>query len=603
MILAEKTDTFLIKVYKYYIAKGYWPMIFSEIMSIATLTFFVLFTVTAFTCIDFREMLQFDDISQPHIFDWHRMKHMNPFFIICLIIFGIFFGYKIVKLGHHVKNYWYIRRFYHEQLQIHDFELRTIAWNLVVKRIQTLQMDNQIFESLTVLDALEIANRIMRKDNYLVAMINKDLLDFRICLQFPEHNDETKVYTWLRKHVRLNCVSVSKAIEWNIGYCLVNYFFDENMHVKDKVKSEHVETLTHSLRMRFRIMALVNLILLPFILVYVILYIIFKYGEQFYKDPKRLGSRNWSRMARWKFREFNELPHVFEERLKQGEDHAREYVNQFPSKYLDIFSKFLVFVLSSFLITVLFMGLFNAQLFTKDVVWWITMFGTIIAISRVFISDTNQKYPHENIEKLANVIHYIPPEWEINAHKEYVFKSFLRLFEYRVITLLKEIVGVILSPFMLWFVLAQNANEIVRFFKDCTVKQPGGLGLVCEFAMFNLSINGDSMYGSNVDDTQQAYQLCRDGKMEKSFVNFQTQYPDWNPRGRLALLRNRHGNPIIANSQLYQDDIYRKLNQYKKESTTSTSEDEPIGEIDLEAPDENDNDSFNCDDQWGIHTL
>jgi autophagy-related protein 9 len=568
MILVQKTDTFLIKVYKYYMAKGYWPMIVSEIMSLATLSFFVLFTVIAFTCIDFSAVLAFreDQHQVPDIFDWHRMKTMNPFFIVCLAIFSVFFGYKIIQLFHHVTGYWSIRNFYRYTLKIREFELRTVPWNQIVQKIQKLQFEDQIFQTLTPMDAHEIANRIMRKDNYLIALINKDILNFRIQYAAAEHPWLGWIYNdWARQYLRFDCISLSKAIEWNIGYCLVNYFFDENMHVKPRVKSEHLQTLTASLRMRFRIMAVVNLCLMPFILVYVILYMVFKHGEQFYKDPQRLGSRNWSRLARWKFREFNELPHVFDSRLKQAEDLARDYVNQFPSKYLDIFSKFLVFVLSSFVITMLFMGLFNAQLFTKDVVWWITMCGTAIAVSRVFITDPSPRHPHETMKQVARVIHYIPPDWEQNAHRRVIFRRFLRLFEYRLITLLKEILGVMLAPFMLWYILPPNAMEIVQFFKDCSTSQPG-LGLLCEFAMFDFTQNGDPLYGSYVDPKDDNnnninHHRCKQGKMEKSFVNFQSEHPDWTPRGSLALLSDsQQPNELLYNNDTPRD-IYRKLEE------------------------------------------
>jgi len=49
-----------------------------------------------------------------------------------------------------------------------------------------------------------------------------------------------------------------------------------------------------------------------------------------------LGVRDWSRLARWTHRQFNELPHEFEQRLHEGAEYAREYIGQFPSKYLDI---------------------------------------------------------------------------------------------------------------------------------------------------------------------------------------------------------------------------------------------------------------------------
>lgn len=38
-------------------------------------------------------------------------------------------------------------------------------------------------------------------------------------------------------------------------------------------------------------------------------------------------------VARWKFREFNELPHEFEERLNSAHEPSAKYLAQFPGIY------------------------------------------------------------------------------------------------------------------------------------------------------------------------------------------------------------------------------------------------------------------------------
>ena len=116
-------------------------------------------------------------------------------------------------------------------------------------------------------------------------------------------------------------------------------------------------------------MAILNLILLPVIAIYLIMYLIFKYGEQFYKQPTTLGIRQWDRLARWKFREFNELPHLFNDRMEKSVEYANDYINQFPSYLLDSICKFISFVLSSIVVLLILMGLFNSAIFNKDILW------------------------------------------------------------------------------------------------------------------------------------------------------------------------------------------------------------------------------------------
>ena len=54
----------------------------------------------------------------------------------------------------------------------------------------------------------------------------------------------------------------------------------------------------------------------------------------FYNKPQLLGSRGWSRFAKWKFKNYNELNHEFHEKMMKSQDTAIEYADQFPSKIL-----------------------------------------------------------------------------------------------------------------------------------------------------------------------------------------------------------------------------------------------------------------------------
>jgi hypothetical protein len=73
-----------------------------------------------------------------------------------------------------------------------------------------------------------------------------------------------------------------------------------------------------ALARRFQWFGVVNLCLMPFILPFIIVYFMFKYAEEFQSKKDYLGPRMWSPLAMWKFREFNELPHVLERRCATG---------------------------------------------------------------------------------------------------------------------------------------------------------------------------------------------------------------------------------------------------------------------------------------------
>lgn len=74
------------------------------------------------------------------------------------------------------------------------------------------------------LDAHDIANRIMRQENYLIALFNKELLDLRIPMP-----------PLLRRFVGQEEGKgrmLTRALEWNLRFCLMEYLFDESGKVR-----------------------------------------------------------------------------------------------------------------------------------------------------------------------------------------------------------------------------------------------------------------------------------------------------------------------------------------------------------------------------------
>jgi len=78
------------------------------------------------------------------------------------------------------------------------------------------------------MDAHDIANRIMRKDNYFIAMINRDVLDLTV----PVPILNTRLL-------------LTKILEWNINLCIMKYVFDDQGQVRSAfIKDAHKRLLT-----------------------------------------------------------------------------------------------------------------------------------------------------------------------------------------------------------------------------------------------------------------------------------------------------------------------------------------------------------------------
>lgn len=60
------------------------------------------------------------------------------------------------------------------------------------------------------MDAHDIANRLMRKENYLIALFNKDILDLSIPMPFLRHHQ-----------------LLTKTVEWNLGLSILDFVFHD----------------------------------------------------------------------------------------------------------------------------------------------------------------------------------------------------------------------------------------------------------------------------------------------------------------------------------------------------------------------------------------
>lgn len=55
------------------------------------------------------------------------------------------------------------------------------------------------------------------------------------------------------------------------------------------------------------VVGLAMLILSPFLVIFMLVYLFLRHAEQFYNHPSTASSRRWSNLSKWIFREFNEV--------------------------------------------------------------------------------------------------------------------------------------------------------------------------------------------------------------------------------------------------------------------------------------------------------
>ena len=199
--------------------------------------------------------------------------------------------------------------------------------------------------------------------------------------------------------------------------------------------------------------------------------------------------RTYTRLAYWKFRNYNELEHNYDDRLYKSQKVATSYLNQFSDKMLDTFSRLLVFVVSSFFIIFTTFSIINQHVLinlyidgNKNVLWYIGLFVSVIAIFRNFITNKLVFHPKEKFIELNNHID-LPQSWIEDAALLSTKKKFVKLYPFKIADLGRNIVYTIMTPFQLWS-LSFDVENIIDFIIKSTVEEPT-LGHVCKYSLFN----------------------------------------------------------------------------------------------------------------------
>merc|ERR1712159_414886 len=117
---------------------------------------------------------------------------------------------EIAVSANDIKEFYLIKRFVNDKLGVSEHDMRTILWPELVDKILALQEAGVLIVK-NKLTPLDITNRIMRRDNFFMAMINKEVID----LHLPVPG--------LSKRPML-----TKMMEWNLNYCVMSHIFDPN---------------------------------------------------------------------------------------------------------------------------------------------------------------------------------------------------------------------------------------------------------------------------------------------------------------------------------------------------------------------------------------
>ena len=514
-------DVFFERVYFHWANKGFAVIFVRNFFNLLTLAFVILFS-TILTLIDYRALF-LEQVLTLRIFTDTELNLLSISYLLIAFYFLVFTGVwiwqavrSLIEIVHHFK----MMSFFLNKLHITERQILTASWNEVVGSLMQLQSRERFCRPKRTINELDIVRMIMRKDNYLIALYNQDAINFS--LPIPGFTSKQFLTHWMER-----CLDFS----------LLGFIFEPHGRVKAGVYDrDSRENLIRKLRIRFVFFGILTIVLTPFILVFELWYLFFKYGEELHQKPSvLLGMRVWTPYAHWTMREFNELPHVFNKRMVASQHDARRYIEQFPSPILSTVVKFLAFVMGSISAVILLIGLveesvlLQTEFLWRPLFWYLTIFGVLLGISRAFVDDVNIIFePEVVMRNMLKYTHYMPKKWRGRAHTYEVLGEFSSLFQFRVLDAVQEIASVLLTPAVLFVTLPRCAPQILEVVASTSVpmySEVEALGYVCCYSNFDFDEYGNSMYGSR--NRAPKYRRSRQGKLEKSFLNFKLQYPNW----------------------------------------------------------------------------
>ncbi|CAL0316833.1 unnamed protein product [Lupinus luteus] len=556
-------DLFFERLYSYYCEKGLWCIIIKWIVELSSLVFTICFSGFFLLYVDWNGLrnakcgmgaveygIKPCDLAKEALHQ-HPLTPLTPKKVIIVGYLGIFSIYWIfcfLRFFAQLKCTLGIRQFYYNSLHVTDNEIQTMPWATVIEKVVQMQSSQQLCV-VKDLSAHDMVLRLMRKENYLIGMINKGVLAFPISQWVPGVGPTVKSGPNGTQYRLI----LTKTLEWTLNWCILQSMFDRNFCVRMDFVSN-----PRTLKKRLMVVGLAMLLLSPFIVIFMLVYLFLRHAEQFYNHPSTASSRRWSNLSRWIFREFNEVDHLFKHRINSSELHASDYLKQFPSPIISITAKFISFMSGGFaavLIIIAFLeeSLLEGHIFGRNLLWYAAVFGTITAISRAAITDEILVLdPERAMSMVVQHTHYMPKRWRGKESTVNVRMEFETLFQYTGMMLLEEMSSIFLTPYLLLFVVPKRVEDILQFIADFTVNVEG-VGHICSFSNFDFQEHGNSNYGSphNAPHSRRSSW----GKFEKSFLSFQSSYPSWES--------NAQGKQFLQNLRTFREQkLPRHVNRY-----------------------------------------
>lgn len=498
-ISVKDVDKFFTQLYNYYAQKGLGVIVLTELCSVLSLGFTVSFTTFLMGVVNWSVLSEcFDENTCQKV---EEELFLNPFHqepsaykFIITIYFLLFFSYWVYACHSSVQRVlaaWEMETFYCDYLKIPFNSISDVEWYQVLEKFIDLYDKDQLPFILfpyqkedTVsspsdhhhtpllstegqqnqrnhkpeLTIQHIICRIMRKENYFIALINKHQLDLYLPWWLSPYTTEQLVLT--------------KTMEWSLYFCLFDEMFVMNNEGNYIIRDSFFDDV-NGLQHRFQMIGLIMFLLIPFMTIFMILHFFLENASYFHSTKAYLGPRQWTPFALWQFREFNELKHFFDQRMNAAYIPATEYLLSFRNPYIIVLARLVSYVAGGIVATILFVSIFHSEalvhitVWEHNLLWYLGISSALFATSRSMLPDETKKseLPAVLLEKMRCHTHQDGSNWLGKEHTTVVRNEISDLLVFKIQLFLTEISGVWLTPLILCFSLPRCVPTLLEFLR------------------------------------------------------------------------------------------------------------------------------------------
>jgi len=571
-------DLFFNSIYNYYYQGGLAPIIGSGIVELVSLFFTLWLSVFLFAYLDWNKLTSCTDETSCDP-DLHSYIIDKPFataslwnFLVVLycLLFLCYGAFATIGFFGSVRDAFRAKHFYEYRLGISARKLEggAVEWDEIVSRISALQEsgEHRIAIHGQEINALTIAQRIMRKENFMVAFFNIGALDLSVPIPLARFANKR---------------FFSKSLEWSIYFTVLSYMYNHKYQIRPLFYTD-----PSSLKRRLILCGLAHAVFMPFLLFFMTLHFSMLNLYDWRSTKQYLGPREWSPVAKWTFREFNELPHAFDRRLGPSYQASADYLKLFAQNAaVTSLGRGLVFVSGSLGAVLLALAAINDSILLHvklgqwNLLWYVGILGVAYSIGKALLPDAKSQRPSTRnlfaemdtaLENVSTHTHYFPEVWQKRGWDSKTYSAFSSFFQYKAKLFATEILSVMLAPLVLCVSLPKCAEHICAVVQKVKTDIPG-VGDVCGFSTFDFDAFEDESWGREeapVSDAASQSSITpparkrspevqmrldsrpktRMGKMEKSFFSFKANHPSWK-------CSSQSGQDLVDRVEKYQNQV------------------------------------------------